>query len=199
MGSIDMNRQRTVAWAAAVAALAVAGIAFAAGPDRWTLKAPNGIAQSEFKGYEAWQAIAPAITADAGGCGSAPEPGCVKVIVGNPTMIAAYQDGFPGNGKPVPDGAVLVKIEWEKKVKRPPESAYEVTVPGTYREATFMLKDSKRFPETNGWGYASFKYDAKTDTFSAFGESADFAKTCHACHTAFVKARDYVYTDYQKR
>ncbi len=182
----------------ASASIFVAGITLAA-QDRYTLKSPSGIAYSEFKGYETWQAIAPAYTAGADGCGSSPEPGCIKVIVGNPVMIKAYKDGFPANGKPVPDGAVLVKIEWEKKVKRPPVSAYEVTVPGTYREATFMMKDSKRFPKTNGWGYASFRYDAPSDTFKAFGDVPEFVNTCHACHTAFVKARDFVFTDYPQR
>jgi len=182
-----------------VALFSVLGIMALAAQDRFTLKSPNGISYSEFKGYEAWQAIAPSQPADAGGCGSSPAPGCIKVIVGNPAMINAYKEGFPANGKPVPDGAVLAKIEWQKKIKRAPESAYEVTVPGTYSEVTFMLKDSKRFPKTDGWGYAKFRYDAASDTFKAFGDVPEFANTCHACHTAFVKARDFVFTDYPKR
>ena len=58
-------------------------------------------------------------------------------------MIEAYKDGFPANGKPVPDGAALAKMEWQKKIERPPTTAYEVAVPGTYGQVTFMLKDSK--------------------------------------------------------
>jgi hypothetical protein len=61
-----------------------------------------------------------------------------------------------------------------------------------------MLKDSKRFPKTNGWGYATFRYDAASDTFKAFGDDPAFVNTCHACHT-IVKARDFVFTDYAKR
>ena len=193
-----MQRQYIASIVIASASIFVVGVSLAA-QDRYTLKSPNGISYSEFKGYETWQAIAPSQPADAGGCGSSPPPGCIKVITGNPTMIKAYQSGIPANGKPVPDGAVLAKIEWQKKIERPPTTAYEVAVPGTYSEVTFMLKDSKRFPKTDGWGYASFRYDAKSDTFKAFGDVPEFANTCHACHTAFVKARDFVFTDYPKR
>ena len=38
-----------------------------------------------------------------------------------------------------------------------------------------MLKDSKRFPDTNGWGYATIRYDASSDTFKPFGDSPAFA------------------------
>jgi hypothetical protein len=57
--------------------------------DRFTLKVPNGIAFSEFKGYEAWQVIAPSQPDNEGGCGSSPAPGCIKAVLGNPVMIKA--------------------------------------------------------------------------------------------------------------
>src|SRR5258705_459681 len=87
-------------------------------------------------------------------------------------------------------GGIEMKRQHVALVKRPPVSAYEVTAPETYREGTFMLKDSKRFPKTNGWWYASFRDNARADTFKAFGDVPEFANTCQACHTAFVKARD---------
>jgi hypothetical protein len=178
----------------ASASICIVGIALAA-QDRFSLKAPNGITLSEFKGYEAWQLIGASMPDDAAGCGSSPEPGCIKAILGNPVMIKAYTDGIPFNGQSVPDGAIMAKLEWQKKREA---SAYAVTVPGTFMEAGFMLKDAKRFPETNGWGYATFRYDASSDTWKAFGDSPDFASTCHACHT-IVQAHDYVFTEYPKR
>ena len=60
------------------------------------------------------------------------------------------------------------------------------------------MKDSKRFPDTNGWGYATFRYDAASDTWKAFGDDTAFAKTCHACHT-IVRGRDFVFTNYPNR
>ena len=192
-----MKRQHIALLVIASASILVVGITLAA-QDRYTLKSPSGISFSEFKGYEAWQAISVSQPDDAGGCGSSPAPGCIKMIVGNTAMIKAYNNGIPANGKSVPDGAVLAKIEWQKQKHRPPASAYDVTVPGTYAEVAFMLKDSKRFPKTNGWGYATFKYDAASDKFKVFGDGPEFVNTCHGCHT-LVKARDFVFTNYAKR
>ncbi len=190
-----MKRQFIASMMILATPLIAIGIVLAA-QDRFTLKTPNGIAFSEFKGYEKWQMIAPSHPDNAGGCASSKEPGCIKSILGNPTMIKAYAEGIPAKDKPVPDGAAMVKIEWQKA--RDPESPYGATVPGALTEVAFMLKDSQRFRETNGWGYATFKYDAATDNWKAFGDSPEFAKTCHSCHTA-VKDRDFVFSRYQKR
>ena len=85
------------------------------------MKSPNGIAFSEFKGYDTWQVIASAMPDDAGGCGTSPAPGCIKAILGNPVMIKAYREGIPANGNAVPDGAAMAKIEWQKN--RDPRAA----------------------------------------------------------------------------
>lgn len=190
-----MKRQYIALMVIASASLFAVGIAPAA-QDRFTLKTLNGIAFSEFKGYEAWQMIASSQPDDASGCGSSPEPGCIKSILGNPLMIKAYSQGIPVNGESVPDGAAMAKIEWQKR--RDPALPYGATVPGALMEVSFMLKDSKRFQDTNGWGYATFRYDAASDTWKAFGDSPAFAKTCHGCHTV-VKTRDFVFTKYSKR
>ena len=81
----------------------------------------------------------------------------------NPAMIEAYQAGIPGNGKPVPDGAKMAKIHWTPK---PNEFFQEATVPGELLNVDFMVKDSKRFADSGGWGYAVFDYNAASDTFS---------------------------------
>ena len=39
----------------------------------------------------------------------------IKAILANPVMINAYREGIPGNGKPFPEGSMIVKIEWSKK------------------------------------------------------------------------------------
>lgn len=61
-----------------------------------------------------------------------------------------------------------------------------------------MVKDSKRFPGTNGWGYATFRHDAASGEWKSLGDSPAFASTCHKCHT-IVKARDFVLTGYAQR
>ena len=164
------------------------GMALAA-QDRFTLKVPGGLAFSEFRGYEGWQVIS--ISQDGP---------LMAAILGNPVMIDAYLAGVPGNGKPFPDGAKMAKIHWNPKKM---ETFPAATVPGTQHDMDFMVKDSKRFADSGGWGYAVFDYDSGSATFKP-GTTAgkppqgNDAKCGFACHTA-AKARDYVFTDYGNR
>jgi hypothetical protein len=182
-------------------ALAVASVVLVGqSPDaRYSLAAPTGIGFSEFEGYESWQVIGASQPDNAGGCGTSPEPGCIKALLGNPEMIDAYEAGFPANGKPVPDGAKMAKVEWKKRHSDgPPVSAYPVTLPGALVEVSFMMKDSRRFPATDGWGYATFKHDTVSGAWKSYGEGPAYANTCHACHTV-VKPSDFVFSRYAKR
>jgi hypothetical protein len=58
-----------------------------------------------------------------------------------------------------------------------------------------MVKDSRRFPDAGGWGYAQFNYDPASDTFTPEGSDAACGAACHT----IVQAKDYVFTTYQKR
>lgn len=177
--------------------LVVAGAVMAGqSQDRFTLKTANGVAFAEFSDYEDWPLIATSLPDDAGGCGS--RAGCTKAILGNPAMLKAYRDGIPANGQAVPDGAAMAKVEWLKGHETTP---YGATVPAAQTQVAFMVKDAKRFPDTNGWGYATFEYDAASATFKATKPTtASNARTmCHGCHTAGAKARDFVFTEYAKR
>jgi hypothetical protein len=117
----------------------------------------------------------------------------IKVIAANPTMMDAYRDGVPGNGKHFPEGSKIVKIEWTSK--RNPESPYFVMVPDTLRSVSFIEKDTKRFPDTHGWAYAQFRYEGGTDSFEP---NVNGAECGYACHTT-VAAKDYIFTAYPKR
>ena len=171
-----------------VVLLSVVGLVLAS-QDKYTVKVPGGLAFSEFRGYESWQTIS-----------VSRNERVVAAILGNPAMIDAYRAGIPADGKPVPDGAKMAKIHW---VPKPNEFFPEATVPGRLLNVDFMVKASKRFADSGGWGYAVFDYDAASDTFKP-GTSAgtppqgNDARCGFACHTA-VKARDYVFTDYGKR
>jgi hypothetical protein len=156
-----------------------------AAEDKYTLKAPNGVAFSEFQGYESWQSVAPSMVDDG-----------IKSILANPVMIKAYKDGIPGNGKPFPDGSMIVKIEWKKKQNT--ESPYSVEVPDTLKSVAFIEKDTKRFPDSSGWGYAQFNYDVASGTFKPFGANSSFATKCYQCHK-IVKEKDYIFTGYPLR
>ena len=157
--------------------------------DKYSLKIPNGLAFSEFRGYEDWQTIS--ISHDGN---------LMALILANPEMIAAYRTGVPGNGKPFPDGSKMAKVHWNLKKM---ETFPAATVPDTQHDVDFMLKDSKRFADSGGWGYGVFEYDAASGKFR-LGNLADKppqgndAKCGFACHTT-VKTRDYVFTDYGHR
>jgi hypothetical protein len=172
------------AGAAIAVVLAVSSSRAISAQDKYTVQAPNGLAFSEFRGYEDWQTIAVSHTED---------PAVIKVIVGNPVMIDAYRAGVPGNGKPFPEGSKMAKIEWNPKKNA--EAPFSVVVPDTLKDIDFMVKDSKRFPDTGGWGYDQFNYDAASDTFTPDGSGAACG---YACHTT-VATKDYVFTAYGKR
>jgi len=182
-----MKRQQIASVVIVAASLAV-GIALAA-QDKYTVKVPNGLAFSEFRGYEGWQTVS-----------ISRNEKLIAVILANPEMINAYQSGIPGNGKPFPDGSKMAKIHWNPKKH---ETFADTTVPGSLHDVDFMVKDSKRFADSGGWGWAVFKYEAASETFTP-GTLADRppqgndAKCGLACHTK-VKTRDYVFTEYGKR
>ena len=180
-----MKRQLIASLTTVSASVFVIVITLAA-QDRFTVTSPNGIAFSEFRGYESWPVISPSQPVDG-----------VKAILGNAAMMKAYSDGFPASGSPVPDGATMAKVEWTMKANALlPGSAM---VPDALKTIGFMVKDAKRFPDTDGWGYAQFDYDAASATFKARGNSPTFAKAaCHQCHTK-VKERDFVFTSYAPR
>jgi len=180
MSRISPNRVRALAISAAVLA-ALGGVALAA-QDKYSVQVPGGLGFSDFRGYEAWQTIAVSQSGN-----------LIEVILGNPVMIGAYQAGIPGNGKPFPDGAKMAKIHW--KAAKSADAPSPTTVPGELDDVDFMAKDSKRFADSGGWGYAQFNYAAASDTFTPLGSGA---KCGAACHT-IAKAKDYVFTVYGKR
>ena len=166
----------------AIGLAAVGTIAWSA-QDKYSLRLPNGLAFSEFRGYEKWQVVSVSQTTE-----------LLKVEVANPTMIDAYRAGIPGNGKPFPDGSKIAKIEW--KPKKMAESPFSVNVPDTLQDVFLIEKDSKRFPDTKGWAYAVFDYQLASDMFTP--DPTGTVNCGFACHT-IVKGRDYIFHSYQKR
>jgi hypothetical protein len=156
------------------------GISFAA-QDRYTLKLGE-LAFSDFRGYENWKVVAVSQTET-----------LFKVIVANDVMMDAYRQGLPADGKLFPEGSKIVKIEWT--FKKNAVSPYFVMVPDTLKAVATIEKDSSRFPDTHGWAYGNFNYDAASDTFTPQGNDA---KCGYACHTT-VAAQDYIFTAYPKR
>ena len=169
-----------------MASLAALGGVAVAAQDRNALTIPDGLAFSEFAGYENWQTVAVSETETS-----------IKAILANPAMIEAYRQGIPGNGKPFPEGARSVKIEWVKKKNS--VSPYFVEVPDTLKSLAFMVKDTKRFPANHGWAFAAWENDPATDTLKPEAPLSTTGHECgYACHTAVAKS-DYVFTAYPRR
>jgi hypothetical protein len=110
----------------------------------------------------------------------------LRAILGNDVAIKAYREGK----LPFPDGAIIARLAWSyvpseenNKVFGRPQSF----VAGPATNVQFMVKDSKKYASTGGWGFAQFKD----------GKPADEAlhNTCFACHVP-VKIRDFIFTYY---
>ena len=123
------------------------------------------------EGYRKWELIAPAHE-------SAPLNE-LRTVLGNAKAIDAYTRGT----LPFPNGTILVKLAWKET---PSPEFNPASIPGPATTIQVMVKDSKLYAATGGWGFGRF----------INGEQADEAqhKTCFACHEAHVKERDFIFT-----
>jgi hypothetical protein len=113
----------------------------------------------------------------------------IRAILGNDIAIKAYRE----QQLPFPDGAIIARIAWNyvsseenNKAFRRPQSFVAGPAPPWHLQ--FMVKDSKKFAATGGWGFAQFDQDGKPAAEAPL-------KTCFPCHEP-VKARDFVFTRY---
>ena len=134
-----------------------------------------------FAGYRDWKLIS--VAHEAGNLND------IRAVLGNNIAIKSYREGRQS----FPDGAVIARLSWNyvpseenNKVFGRDQSFVAGSPPDWYLQ--FMVKDSKKYASTGGWGYAQFDKD---------GKPADEAKhgTCFPCHVP-VKNRDYVFTRY---
>ena len=113
----------------------------------------------------------------------------IRAILGNDTAITAYREGK----LPFPEGTIIARIAWSYVASEENNKIFgraQSFVPGPPPDwyLQFMVKDSKKYAATGGWGFAQFNKD---------GKPADDAslKTCFPCHEP-IKARDFVFTRY---
>src|SRR4051812_19098971 len=155
-----MMRRSKLTIAIATAAFAALGGMAVYAADKYALKTPSGIAFSDFKGYEDWSVVSSARTDEV-----------LKVVVANPVMVEAYKAGIPGNGRPFPDGSKIEKLQWKQKKSREPPFVVEVLDIST--QPFVIKKDSKRFPDSGGWGSAFLNYDPAPKNFTADPSPSD--------------------------
>jgi hypothetical protein len=134
-----------------------------------------------FPGYRDWRLIS--VAHEEGNLND------IRAILGNDIAIKAYRE----DKLPFPDGTVIARIAWKDVPSEENNKAFgraQSFVAGSAPEwyLQFMVKDSKKYAATGGWGFAQFGKD---------GEPADETKlkTCFPCHEP-IKARDFVFTHY---
>ncbi|GAC1045628.1 cytochrome P460 family protein [Rhizobium sp. No.120] len=123
--------------------------------------------------YRDWKFIAPAQ--------EAPPLDELRAVLGNDIAVDAYKKGT----LPFPDGSILVKLAYKRKQSTEFAPA---TVPGAPTTVQVMVKDSKKYPDSHGWGFGRF----------VDGKPVDIAQheTCLSCHVGNVRDHDYVFTRY---
>jgi hypothetical protein len=111
----------------------------------------------------------------------------LRAILGNDVAIKAYRDGT----RPFPDGTIIARLAWSYTPSEENNKAFgrqQSFVAGPPKNGVqFMVKDSRRYASTGGWGFAHFDD----------GKPADEAmhNTCFPCHQP-ARARDFVFTHY---
>ena len=132
-------------------------------------------------GYRDWKVVS--VAHEAGDLND------IRVVLGNDIAIKAYRDGK----LPFPEGAIVGRIAWsyvpseENNKSFGREQSFVAGSPtDTYLQ--FMVKDSKKYAATGGWGYSSFDKNGKPTDEAAM-------KNCFPCHQA-IKDRDFIFTKY---
>ncbi len=170
------------------ALLAVAAVAGVAGYLAPASGQPNGDAAPIYgikipEGYRDWRLIS--VNHLAGGSVKQ-----LRAQLGNDIAIKAFRDGT----RPFPDGAIIAALHWNEASSEDnnkvlaqgfPGAGLDSFIPSSAVNVQFMVKDSKKYASTGGWGYADF-------TNGKPGSEA-LHKTCYACHLP-AKDRDYVFT-----
>ena len=110
----------------------------------------------------------------------------LRAILGNDTAIKAYRE----EKLPFPDGTIIARLAWSYVPSEENNKVFgrsQSFVAGPATNVQFMVKNSKKYAATGGWGFAQFKDGKPAD--------AALLKTCFPCHEP-VKARDFVFTLY---
>lgn len=147
-----------------------------------TVRADTMIARiTIFPGYRDWRLVS--VAREEGNLND------IRAILGNDKAIQAFrQDRLP-----FPDGAVIARVAWKdipseenNKVFGKPQSFVAGPAPQWYLQ--FMVKNSKKYAATGGWGFAQFDKQGRS-------ASETTLQPCFSCHQPF-KAHDFVFTHY---
>jgi hypothetical protein len=185
-----MKRITLLVCAAAAAGITVVSLPFTAGgaddegSPIYGVRIPTG--------YRDWHLISVAHLSGSSLDGSGGNLRQLRAQLGNDIAIKAFRDGT----RPFPDGAIIAALHWDEvpsddnnKVLAGgfPGAGLQSSIAGSAENVQFMVKDSKKYAATGGWGFADFKN----------GKPGDKAlhETCFPCHRPAAD-RDYIFTRY---
>jgi len=174
--------KRITLWLFVVAALAGVAMFTVGTPRNVTAQEATPIFVKEIPGgYRDWKVVS--VAHEAGNLND------IRAVLGNDIAIKAYRAGK----LPFPEGSIVGRIAWayvasdENNKSFGREQSFVAGSPtDTYLQ--FMVKDSKKYAATGGWGYSSFDKNGKPTDEAAM-------KTCFPCHQA-VRDRDFIFTRY---
>ncbi len=124
--------------------------------------------------YKSWQVI---------GTSHREDNHTLRVIIGNEIATNAVR---AGKTNPWPEGSILGKLVWKDEIH---PKWVQATVPGDFMHSEFMVKDSAKYQETGGWGFARWIGMDQTP----YGKDKTFVQECQGCHSQ-VKDNDSVFT-----
>ncbi|MDQ0107168.1 hypothetical protein J2T02_002285 [Chitinophaga terrae (ex Kim and Jung 2007)] len=107
--------------------------------------------------------------------------GTIRLIYGNEVAVNAIHQR---QINPWPDGAILAKAAWKQLHNQDGSIS-----PGTFVQVEFMIKDSKKYDQTAGWGWARWRGSNP----KPYGNNSLFTTECISCHRP-LKDNDYVFT-----
>ncbi|MFB6453890.1 cytochrome P460 family protein [Chitinophaga sp. Hz27] len=138
--------------------------------NKQTIIAPSGVPYMDE--YKDWQPISTTLRED---------NGTLRIIFGNDIAVKAIREN---RIHPWPNGATFAKVAWDQLI----DTAGNITT-GAFRQVEFMIKDSKKYIATRGWGWARFK----TPALVPYGKDKIFTAECINCHNP-MKNNDFVFT-----
>jgi hypothetical protein len=154
-----------------IAALTSAGSGEAKDPPLYVTEVPRG--------YRDWKLIS--VAHEEGKLND------IRAILGNDIAIKAYREGT----LPFPDGAIIARLAWSYVTSDENNQVFgrhQSFIAGAPTNGVqFMVKDSKKYAATGGWGFAHFNDGKPADN--------TFMESCYPCHKA-VPSRDLVFTRY---
>jgi hypothetical protein len=109
----------------------------------------------------------------------------IRAILGNDIAVKAYREGK----LPFPDGAIIARVAWNYVPSEENNKVFgraQSFVAGAPTNVQFMVKDSRQYASTGGWGYTQFGGGKPTHVS---------VQACYSCHVP-VKDRDFLFTRY---